>query len=240
MVTQAAITLPERRTAMKRSPISSLKPHHLRLLPAPALSSGLQNVVDGVHKFQHKFYKKEQALFQKLAHQQHPEVVLLTCVDSRIDLNHITQAKPGDILVPRNAGNIVPVFGKGFGEEASIEYAIKVLNVRDLVIMGHSDCGAMKGLLHPEKLRHLPSVSSWLTHASEALEGLCDEQLDDDALLALLTKRNVVVQMTHLISHPSVSEAISRGELQVHGWFYDIEKGNFSAYNPSTKCWCKL
>jgi carbonic anhydrase len=126
----------------------------------------MQKLVKGIHRFQTEVFSSNRRLFQDLVDGQHPPALFITCSDSRIDPNLLTQTEPGDLLVLRNAGNIVPVYGtvEG-GESATIEYAVNVLEVQAIVICGHSHCGAMSGLLDPSSLVDLPAVRTWLRHA---------------------------------------------------------------------------
>jgi carbonic anhydrase len=140
--------------------------------------------------------------------------------------------------VERTPGNIVPIFDEtvSVGVSASIEYAVAVLGVQDLIVCGHSACGAMKGLLHPEILAKIPATSRWLKYAQPAVELLeRDERgMDDAERLKILTQLNVLVQMGHLHTHPAVEERFNAGTLGIHGWFYEIHTGTVDAYNPAT------
>jgi carbonic anhydrase len=123
----------------------------------------MKALVDGVKKFQQTAFPAHQDLFSELASGQSPEWLFVTCADSRIDPCLITQTKPGELFLCRNAGNIVPPFGEAMGGvSATIEYAVMALGVRHIIVCGHSDCGAMKGVLHPDKVAHLKS-RSWTT-----------------------------------------------------------------------------
>lgn len=211
---------------------------------SPFKNLGMQEVIAGVHKFQRKVFKSEQDLFERLAHGQHPEVLFITCSDSRIGTLHITQGHPGELFVLRNAGNIVPLHNADSGgEEASIEYAVRALAVKDIIICGHSDCGAIKGLLHPEKLSKLPSVAAWLNHAAETRMLAArhkHEGLDDSEILARAIKDNVVVQLQHLSSLPCVKDVLFQGKLNLHGWVYNIESGEVEYHDAHSKSWRKL
>lgn len=187
----------------------------------------MQQIVDGVLRFQEEVFQQHAALFGQLANQQDPDVLFITCSDSRIDPNLLTQSRPGDLFICRNAGNIVPPHSKETGGmTASIEYAVAVLNVRHIVICGHTDCGAMKGVQNVESLDELPHVKEWLGHCRSAKEvvrarhSCCGENE-----LGALTEENVVQQLQHLRTHPVVAAKIATGALQLHGWIYNIETG---------------
>lgn len=160
---------------------------------------------------------------------QTPHALIVTCADSRIDPELITQSQPGDVFVTRNVGNLVPAYGEMLGGvSAVIEYAVTALKVRHVVVCGHSDCGAMKGLLHPEALEKMPTVKSWLKNAHAALSvasSLAKPDEEPGVLMRRLTEENVLLQIQHLRTHPSVAGAAARGELTISGWIYDIGKG---------------
>ncbi|MCA9419048.1 MAG: carbonic anhydrase, partial [Candidatus Omnitrophica bacterium] len=126
----------------------------------------MQKLVEGIHQFQSDIFGSKQRLFERLTHGQSPLALFITCSDSRIDPSLMTQSEPGDLFIMRNAGNIVPPYGSvAGGEAATIEYAVTVLKVKEIIICGHSLCGAMDGLLHSEQLEGLNAVKSWLLHA---------------------------------------------------------------------------
>lgn len=210
-----------------------------------ASTSGLKKLVEGVHKFQLEHFEENKLLFEKLAHGQKPKILFITCADSRIDPNLITASQPGDLFIMRNVANIVPQFNSNAPSEAAavIEYAVSVLGVADVIIMGHSDCGGMKAVLHPEKLTTLPAVSSWLNHATTATTACCSSccSLCEDAQqLAETTNNNILLQLKNLATHPSVAAAMANGKLHIHGWNYQIENGSISYFDQDRKRWCQL
>ena len=196
----------------------------------------MEKVVSGTVKFKDTAYNDRRALFAELANGQSPEVLMITCADSRIDPNLVTQTQPGDLFICRNAGNIVPPHVKvAGGVTASIEYAVAVLGVKDIVVCGHTDCGAMKGALNTSALSDLPHVCNWLEHSRAAVEivkannGRATlEELDQ------VTEQNVLLQLQHLRTHPAVASRLSTGELGLHGWVYDIENGTVAAWDKAT------
>jgi carbonic anhydrase len=197
----------------------------------------MQKLIEGIHQFQSDHFAKQRALFESLADGQHPQALFITCSDSRINPNLITSTQPGDLFIVRNAGNIVPPHGAGqSGEEASIEFAIAGLGVQDIVLCGHSHCGALKGLLHPESLKDMPAVASWLGNA-EATRRIMKEKYADRTGAAQLTtavEENVLVQLENLRTHPAVASALSRGKLKLHGWVYKFETGQVFAYDAAS------
>jgi carbonic anhydrase len=193
----------------------------------------MKRLLDGLLRFQKEIFPEEQALFARLAVSQSPEALFLTCSDSRIEPGLLTQTRPGDLFICRNAGNIAPPYGEAAGGvSATIEYAVVALNVRDIVLCGHSDCGAMKGVLHPEKLAALPTVSQWLRHADRARAIIQDNfaDLPENERLAVLTEQNVLAQLDNLRTYPSVASRLHNRKLSLHGWVYDIATGTVRAY----------
>ena len=196
----------------------------------------MQKLVEGIHRFKKDVFASQSRFFERLADGQKPLALFITCSDSRIDPNMLTQTKPGELFIMRNAGNIVPPYGSSSGgEAATIEYAVAVLGVRDIVVCGHSHCGAMNALLHPEQVAELPAVKNWLAHA-EATARIIKENYthvsDGPARVTATVEENVLVQLENLRTHPTVLAAMNRKELQVHGWVYKFETGQVFAYNP--------
>lgn len=204
----------------------------------------MQKLVEGIHKFQKGSFSEDQKLFESLAGGQHPQALFITCSDSRIDPNLLTQTKPGELFILRTAGNIVPPYGAVFsGEAATIEYAVSVLKVRDIVICGHSHCGAMGGLLNLDSIEQLPAVKEYLKYA-ESTRRIVNENYshltDPEKRLTLTVEENVLVQLESLRTHPSVSAALGRGDLKLHGWVYKFESGEVFAFNPQDNAFLPL
>jgi len=198
----------------------------------------MRKLIDGVQDFQRNAFDAKRSRFEELKKGQHPLALFITCSDSRIDPNLITQTEPGELFVIRNAGNLVPAYSDREGGEAgTIEYAVSVLKVQDVVICGHSHCGAMGGLLDPDSVKPLPAVSAWLKHA-EATRRIIAENFshvsDPAARLAAAVQQNVLVQLENLRTHPSVAAAVSRGQLNLHGWVYEFETGQVYAHDPAS------
>jgi len=197
----------------------------------------MQKLISGIHQFQDAISGTQRELFKRLAEGQSPDALFITCSDSRIVPNLITQTQPGDLFTLRNAGNIVPPHGAGSGGEgATIEYAILALGVKDIVVCGHSHCGAMAGLLNPSSLEGLPQTGAWLRHAESTRRIVKDNytHLKDNALLTATVEENVLVQLENLRTHPAVAAGIRTGKLGLHGWVYKLETGETFAYNPES------
>lgn len=193
----------------------------------------LHNIVEGFRRFREEVVPQQQALFKKLAHEQTPRAMFITCADSRIVPELITQSDPGDLFVARNVGNVVPPYGQMMGGvSTAIEFAVMALGVHHIIICGHSDCGAMKAVLDPETLKRMPTVKAWLRHAEVAKTVVADNcGCADHTTLGILTEENVVAQLDHLRTHPSVASRLASGQLFIHGWVYDIETGDIKAYD---------
>ncbi|MBA4062835.1 MAG: carbonate dehydratase [Isosphaera sp.] len=195
----------------------------------------MQRLIQGIHQFRQDTFRPLQGLFEELAKGQNPDTLFITCSDSRIDPNLLTQSKPGDLFILRNAGNIVPPNGAANGgEAATIEFAVAGLGVRDVVVCGHTHCGAMKGLLEPEAVAALPAVADWLRHAETTTRIVRDNyaHLSGTPLLTATAQENVLVQLEHLRTLPAVASRLVKGDLKLHGWVYKIETGEVFAYDP--------
>ena len=196
----------------------------------------MDHVISGVAKFQKEVFPEKRERFQKLAEGQNPEVLFITCADSRIDPNLVTQTEPGDLFICRNAGNIVPPHSNQTGGmTASIEFAVAALGVSHIVICGHTDCGAIKGAINPEGLDSLPHVKEWLGHCRSATEvvkdrhgSLCNDHLEE------VTCENVLQQLQHIRTHPAVATGIASGRITLHGWLYDIGSGGVLCYDDKS------
>lgn len=197
----------------------------------------MQKLIQGIHSFREQDFRPLQGLFEKLAKGQSPETLFITCSDSRIDPNLLTRSQPGELFILRNAGNIVPPHGAANGgEAATIEFAVAGLGVKDIVICGHSHCGAMKGLLQPESVATLPTVASWLSHAEATRRIVTDNygHLDGDRLVTATVEENVLVQLENLRTLPVVASRLVRGDLHLHGWVYKIETGEVFAFDSTS------
>lgn len=198
----------------------------------------MNKIAAGVVKFQGEAYERRKELFRQLAEGQSPEALFITCSDSRIDPNLLTQTAPGELFICRNAGNIVPPHTNHTGAmTASIEFAVGALHVPHIIVCGHSGCGAMQGAMNVDSLTDFPHVREWLNF-SRAARLIAEEKcaaapgLDH---LTLLTKENVLLQIAHLKTHPYVAARLAMGKVEIHGWYYDIASGEVLAYDDAAK-----
>lgn len=197
----------------------------------------MERLIEGIHQFQQDGFRPLQTLFEELARGQKPETLFITCSDSRIDPSLLTRAQPGDLFILRNAGNIIPPHGAARGgEAATIEFAVAGLGVKDIIVCGHSHCGAMKGLLEPDGLSNLPAVAEWLSHAETTRRIIRENysHLEGKALLTATIEENVLVQLENLRTLPSVAAALVRGSVRLHGWVYKIETGEVFAFDVTS------
>ena len=198
----------------------------------------MEEFVDRLSRFRGEVLKNQKALYQRLATDgQSPKALMISCADSRVLPEQITQAGPGELFVCRNAGNIVPPFSQANGGVSSaVEYAVVALGVRDIIVCGHSDCGAMKAFLNPGALDDMPNVAAWLRHSHAAHSVVCQAypKLEDKQAVRALALENVVAQLNHLRTHPSVAAELARGRLTLHGWFFEIETCSILALDGAT------
>jgi carbonic anhydrase len=188
----------------------------------------LEQLKRGVRRFQTEVYPEQAEVFaQAASERQRPHTLFITCADSRIDPNAITSTGPGEVFVTRNIGNMVPPYGEMLGGvSAVIEFAVSALKVQHIVVCGHTQCGAMQALLAPGSTDAMPTVKSWLTNAHAALSVTESLRKRDGAqALDILTQQNVLLQLQHLKTHPSVAGAMALGELTLSGWVYNIGTG---------------
>lgn len=197
----------------------------------------MQEVIDGFLKFQREVFVERSELFKRLATRQNPRTLFISCSDSRLVPELITQREPGELFVIRNAGNIVPSFGpEPGGVSASVEYAVAALGVEDIVICGHSDCGAMTAIATCQCLDHMPTVANWLHYADAAKAvNQANEHASEHQRIDSMVRENVIAQLTNLKTHPSVALALERGNLHLHGWVYDIATGGIDALDGNTR-----
>ncbi|WP_030683046.1 carbonic anhydrase [Streptomyces sp. NRRL B-1347] len=184
----------------------------------------MRHLAQGIDRFQREAFPAKAGLFARLATTHQPGTLFIGCSDARVVPELITQTDPGELFVIRTAGNLVPAHTPGAdGVAASIEYAVAVLGVRDIVVCGHSACGAMTALAEGHDLSGAPAIADWLRHADAALARTA--AADDGHELAALVRQNVAAQLANLATHPSVARALAEGRVRLHGWVFDIPTG---------------
>ncbi|MBD2260677.1 carbonic anhydrase [Pseudanabaena sp. FACHB-2040] len=195
----------------------------------------MKKLLSGLRQFQETYIPNHKSLLAELARGQHPRVLFIACSDSRVDPALITQADIGDLFVIRNAGNIVPPYeASNGGEGATIEYAIEALDIKQIIVCGHTHCGAMKGLLQIGELEEkMPLVYDWLRHTAATRKLVQDNygHLDETDMLGALEAENVLTQIGNLRTYPVIHSRLHRGDLSIHAWLYNIEAGEVLAYD---------
>ena len=195
----------------------------------------MNDIIAGFLKFQHESFPARVELFQQLAHHQSPKTLFITCSDSRVIPELLTQSEPGELFVIRNAGNIVPPYAlEPGGVSATIEYAVAGIGVTDIVICGHSDCGAMTAIASGKSLAETPAVRGWLRYADAAKAVAATKQHPSHAdHLDALIHANVLAQLRNLSTHPSVAQNLEKGLLTLHAWVYNIGPGSIDAFDET-------
>ena len=192
----------------------------------------VDKLLGGISRFQKDIYPEHQDLFEKLALGQRPEALFITCARSRIDPCLLTQTEPGELFICRVIGNIVPPYPDALGGvSATVEYAVGILRVPEVIVCGHTDCGVMKGALNPEPLAAYPNVTAWLRYARVEQR----EAQPSAEFVLRLTEQNVVAQLKNLRSHPTVAARLNEGDLTLHGWVYHIGSGTVTALDEESQ-----
>ncbi len=203
----------------------------------PPGDASVPRLLDGVLQFQRDVFPAQP---QGLARGQSPHTLFIACADSRVIPELITQSAPGELFVCRNIGNIVPAYGEMLGGvSAVIEYAVHALGVANVVICGHTGCGAMQALSDPDNpvLAQMPTVSAWLRNAAAArsVVSILHPHLHGAACVQALVEQNVQTQLGHLRTHPAVAARLAQGRLALHGWVYDIATGEVGVLDEAAR-----
>jgi carbonic anhydrase len=197
----------------------------------------MKKLIKGLQEFRTNYVSKNWHLMEELSHGQKPRVLFITCSDSRMAPNLITQTEPGELFIIRNAGNIIPPYGAANGGEgATLEYAINALGIEQIIVCGHSNCGAMGGLLKLNQLQEdMPLVYDWLKHAEATRRLVRDnyQNYTDKELLEITVAENVLTQIENLKTYPIVHSRLYQGRLNIYGWVYHIETGEVLAYDST-------
>lgn len=192
----------------------------------------MQKLLRGIHRFRETTFLEQRELFERLESGQAPDTLFITCSDSRIDPNLLTGSGLGELFTLRNAGNIIPVSLKAGGEVATIEFAVSALKVRSIIVCGHTDCGAMRGLLHPETLQHLPAMHAWLQNGQSTRAIIAEHyaHLGEVEQLRVAAQENVIAQLERITALPCVQARA--GEVHLHGWMYKFATAEVFGYDP--------
>src|ERR1700722_7734691 len=188
----------------------------------------MKKLIQGIMDFRRTGREGVRELFAKLALGQKPDCFFIACSDSRVAVNVFASTDPGDLFVIRNLGNIMPPFPDGGSAVAALEYALGTLNVRHIVVCGHSDCGAIRALSGDQKFLTKTPLGNWLRHAIGA-SGTINKDQDS------FSKRNVALQLENLRSHPLVYTREVSGHLKLHGLWFNIRDAEVYYLEPATK-----
>jgi carbonic anhydrase len=199
----------------------------------------MNRIYKGIHKFQESYFKKEEEFFQRLSQEQKPDVLFITCADSRVDPNLVTQSNPGEIFIVRNVGNIVPphdAIKDKNSVAAALEFAVLNLKVTDIIVCGHSNCGAMKMLYEDEQfLRRMPHVNEWLQLSASMRDFMLKYygNASDEIRQRVTEEENILFQLHNIQTYPFVKQALDEKTLYLHGWYYNIGTGIIYSYNTA-------
>ena len=206
----------------------------------------MEKLYRGIHKFQGSYFKKEEEFFRRISGKQDPDVLFITCADSRVDPTLVTQSRPGDLFIVRNVGNIVPPYDAIRDKNsvaAALEFAVLVLKVADIIVCGHSNCGAMKVLFQDEKeFRNMPHLREWVDISKKVRNHVEQHYTDTspDLRERIMEKENVLEQLKNLETYPFIAQALERGSVYLHGWYYDIGTGEVLSFNPVSERFEKI
>lgn len=206
----------------------------------------MKKLVQGIIDFRNKVRPSYRETFARLALGQAPDTLLVACSDSRVAPNLFASTEPGDMFVVRNVGNLVPPCGGAHGlsvadesEAAAVEFAVQNLGVTDVIICGHSECGAMVALLQGREKLKLPNLREWLRHGEGAREKLADEPRHQEPHNRL-SQLNVLQQVENLMSYPLIRERVDAGKLRIHGWWFALSEALVYAYDPEAEAFVEL
>jgi len=190
----------------------------------------VKQLFNGVKKFRKKEYKKNKPLFQKLSNKQQPHTLFIGCSDSRVVPNLITKTLPGELFIVRNIANIIPFYRKSseyLSTTSAIEYAVNVLNVENIVVCGHSNCGGCRALFYDEyELHSIPNTKKWLELAEPVKEKVNKTEIENDnEFYRKAEQENIMLQIEHLLTYPYIKDKYQKKAMKIYGWYYDIASG---------------
>ncbi len=201
----------------------------------------MNTFAEGNELFQRTYFKKHEAeLLDLVENGQNPKALFIGCSDSRVIPDLMVQTKPGDLFVVRNVGNFVAPYkpDEDYHATASaIEYAVTILNVSEIIICGHTHCGAIESLYKPLDSQQHVHIKKWL-ELGERAKSLAvlshGKDADHELLLRVTEKFSIITQIDNLLTYPYVKERVENGALHIHGWYYNIENGNIDYYDPES------
>lgn len=194
------------------------------------------------HKSYKNEFKKNENLFLHLAEKgQKPKVLWIGCSDSRVVPEQIMGAQPGDLFVHRNIANIIPPHAsKENCTAAAIKYAVNELQVRHIVICGHTECGGIKAVINSDGEKNSCHIGNWISYADEAKQRVNEKNTNENSIYLETIKENVLQQKKHLLTYDFINEKIDSHVLNIHLWLYDLHNGSILSYNDTNKMWIEL
>ncbi len=194
----------------------------------------MQKLINGIREFQRRLTPEGRARFERLAEVQTPDCLFVACSDSRVVPSLVASTDPGDLFVIRNVGNIVPTLDSA-PERAAVEFALISLKVRDIVVCGHSNCGAMRAALDRSLAPDAPHLQGWLDQVRPSIDRLDSSPDMSLPLHDRLSQQNVLQQLDHLRSFPEVQERLQAGTVRIHGWWFDIGRAEVQVYDEGAR-----
>ncbi|MFY7842835.1 MAG: carbonic anhydrase [Rhabdochlamydiaceae bacterium] len=196
----------------------------------------MKKLIEGILEFRNSLTEENRALFADLALGQKPNALFIACSDSRVVPNLFASTNPGDLFVLRNVGNLVPSYAhQDTGTLAALEFAVLSLKVKDIVVCGHSECGAMQSLINQTKSSCCSHLPAWLSHAESCLSNQTHISFSSDELAShnKASQMNVLEQIDHLISYPFIEDLVNKKALRLHGWWFDIARADVYCYESN-------
>ncbi len=200
----------------------------------------MDKLFKGIIEFRKNDYENYKKLFYKISNRQKPHTLFIGCSDSRIDPNLITKALPGELFVIRNIANIVPYYRKieeFFATTSAIEYAVQILQVKNIVVCGHSNCGGCDALYQSDNFfKNIPHVKKWLNFTKSTIKKVEKQITEDDNKKGWITEQmNIIEQMKHLFTYPFIKEKYKKKQIKIYGWYYILESGKILGYDNKKK-----
>jgi carbonic anhydrase len=203
--------------------------------------SDINSYLSGFQRFRERYIDGESSLFSRLRQGQNPRTLIISCCDSRVDPAMLTGADPGDIFVVRNVANLVPPYRNGAempGIRADIEFAVKSLNVENIIILGHRSCGGIQALMNGEGIdrKEFEFIGSWVSIARPARERVLEELPDATSQVQakLCEQYAIELSLQNLTTFPWIQERVEAGQLTLHGWYFDLDSGQLLGFSTET------
>lgn len=197
----------------------------------------MEKLISGIVDFRRKLTPESRALFAALALGQKPDALFIACSDSRVVPNLFASTNPGDLFVIRNIGNLIPVYSPDLTENsvsAALEFSLFSLNVSNIIVCGHSECGAIQAMVAGVENQECSHLKCWLEHGASSLEKMSKEVCLNSTLSLenQISQLNVLQQIEHLKTYPFVLQAIQEKRLRLHGWWFDIAQADVYCFEP--------